>query len=121
LVHTLREQGVVPDYVLGARLGTYSAAACAGAMDVEEGLEMVIGNSRAIESSCSAGGMLAVLANPDVYRRDPWLQDHSEIAGVNFTSHFVLAAPAEHLNAIEQRLVAQKIDCVPLSVAYAFH
>src|SRR5687767_11016929 len=52
LARTLIESSIQPDLVLGASLGTFAAAAVAGAMSMEDALRAVLDQSAIIESCC---------------------------------------------------------------------
>ncbi|UXI70522.1 acyltransferase domain-containing protein [Tahibacter amnicola] len=112
--------GVVPDMNLGASLGSFAAATVAGCMDVEEALITVIEQAKALEASCTGGGMIAVLANPALFE-EPFLSAHSEIAGITFHSHFAVSAETAHLNAIERGLHDRGVAFQRLAVSFAFH
>jgi acyl transferase domain-containing protein len=64
--------------------------------------------------------MIAVCANPDLYR-EAALRDNCEIAASNFSTHFVIAAPAQRLGAIEGFLQDQGVLAIRLPVRFAFH
>lgn len=121
LASTLREHGVRPDFLLGASLGSYVAAAVGGCFDAEDGLRVVIEQAQILESTCPRGGMLAVLAPPALYHDTAVLRENSELAGVNFASHFVLASSPESLDAIEHVLASKEITSQRLAVSFAFH
>lgn len=116
----LQHAGVVPDIALGASLGSFAAASLAGVISVEDALSAIIGQARALEARCRPGGMIAILADPALYD-EPFLAARSEIAGVNFSSHFVVAAPWDKCAVIEAELHARSISSQRLPVAFAFH
>ncbi|HEY0143898.1 MAG TPA: acyltransferase domain-containing protein [Thermoanaerobaculia bacterium] len=120
LAQALIEAGVVPSMVLGVSVGSFAAAAVAGLLDVEDALTAVIQQAMALEQSCEAGGMIAVLADPALFGED-FLSGRSELAGVNFSSHFVVSARAKELADIEAALKQRGIACQRLPVAFAFH
>lgn len=120
LAQCLLEAGIIPDIALGASLGSFAAAAIAGFLTVEDALDAVIRQAKALEEACGSGGMIAVLAAPTLYRED-FLRDHSELAAINFDSHFVVSAPAANLAMIEQELNQRGITNQRLAVSFAFH
>lgn len=120
LAEALIDSGVVPDTVVGASLGSFAAAAVAGFVDVEQALTAVVGQARALEARCEAGAMLAVFGNPDLH----WtatLREHTELAAVNFSSHFVIATPIDHVASVEAQLKRTDLSYQRLPVSYAFH
>ena len=120
LARALINQGVRPDLTLGASLGAFVAATVAGAITPENALSLVIEQARIFSTHCSPGGMLAVLAAPSLHDSEP-LKSLSEIASVNFSSHFVLAAASDSLPRIRRHLEQLNISFQDLQVAYPFH
>lgn len=120
LAQCLIEAGVKPDLTLGASLGSFAAATVAGHLRVEHAMAAVLAQAQAFENSCERGGMIAVLAEPALYD-EPFLRDHSEMAGVNFDKHFAVSAGWHELAAIEAGLKQRGIAHQRLAVSYAFH
>lgn len=121
LAQTLKEYGVTPDYVLGASMGVFAATTLAGCLPLERAARMVVHQAIAVETHCSPGGMLAVLQNPTLFQAKTYLRGNSELAAVNFSSHFVVAAQQQHLTEIEKSLRAEDVASHKLPVPYAFH
>lgn len=120
LARSLLHAGITPDLVLGASLGSFTAATVAGCIDVEEAMTAVVKQATALETCCEPGGMLAVLADPALFEED-FIQRHSELAGVNFASHFVISATRPALPEIEARLAQRAVIHQRLPVSFAFH
>lgn len=120
LARCLMNAGVMPDMTVGASLGTFAAAAVAGVLDVEQAMAVVMRQAVTFESTCQPGGMIAVLADPAMFS-EGFLSERSELAGVNFASHFVVSAPRLHLDGIEADLRARNITHQRLYVSAAFH
>jgi len=120
LAQCLIDEGLVPDLVLGASLGSFAAAVIAGAMGVEDGLRAVIRQAIVLEETCLPGGMIAVLADPVLFR-EPFLCESSALAGVNFATHFVISARQGELAVIEGELEERNIGHQRLPVAFPFH
>jgi bacillaene synthase trans-acting acyltransferase len=80
----------------------------------------VINQASIVKRWCQRGGMIAVLADPAVYRSEA-LSSHCEIAGINSSSHFIVAAPNSSLGTIESLLRNCDIVFSRLPVSYAFH
>jgi acyl transferase domain-containing protein len=119
LARTLIEAGVTPDLVLGASLGSYTAAAVAGALDIEQALALALAHARSL-SGCAAGAMLAILDHPRLFEQD-FLRRQAELAAVNFALHFVVSTPLAQCGGIEQELRRRDIVFQRLPVEYAFH
>lgn len=120
LAQCLMHRGVMPSVTLGASLGSFAAAAVAGFVEVEAALYAVIKQAIAFESCCEPGGMIAVLANPAL-STESFLSEHSELAGVNFASHFAVAARQSSFGKIESELRLRDIAFQRLPVSFAFH
>jgi len=120
LAQSLIHAGVEPDLVLGASLGSFAAAAVAGFIDVEDALVAVIRQAMTLEESSEPGGMIAVLADPSLYSEE-FLGGRSELAAVNFSSHFVVSAKPAELTLIEAGLKERDISHQRLPVSLPFH
>ncbi len=121
LAQTLIDAGIEPACTLGASLGTFAALAIAGRWTMEQALDAVIRQALAIEREGPAGGMIAVLGAPALYDASPFLQARAVIAGRNFASHFVLAAPEANLDALGRGLVRLGVTHQAVPVRYPFH
>ncbi len=120
LARTLIESGVEPDMVLGASLGTFAAAAVAGAVSMEDALSTVLDQAAFIASAAPPGGMLAVLAPPALHA-EAGLAAHCDIAAYNFPSHFVVSAAVQQLALVEAMLTERGVVHQRVPVGYAFH
>ncbi|MEU9041372.1 MULTISPECIES: ACP S-malonyltransferase [unclassified Kitasatospora] len=120
LARMLRSYGFEPAAVLGASLGEVAAAAVAGIVDPEECLTSLLRQVELFEAECPRGGMLAVLADVGLARRDPVLA-RAHVAAVNSPENFVLASTAGELDRIERHLQASGTLCQRLPVLYPFH
>ncbi len=121
LAQVMIEKGVEPDYVLGASLGEFVSAAIAGVMAVEELLESLFRQAEIFESTCKKGGMLAVIHDVALYNESPIMHENSELASVNYDSHFVISGTVEKLKDIEKFLNTKGILFQALPVSFAFH
>ncbi len=120
LAQALIQAGVWPDMVLGVSLGAFAGAAMAGFIGVEDALTAVMRQAIAIEECCEPGGMTAVLADPALFAED-FLSGHSELAAVNFGSHFVVSARRAELAEIEAALRRRNVSYQRLPVSFPFH
>src|ERR1700739_3760947 len=119
LAQVLIHAGVLPDMVLGASMGSFAAATVAGFIEVEDALASVVQQAIALEE-CERGGMIAVLADPALFAED-FLSRRSELAAVNFSSHFVISARWNDLEEIEVALKKDNVGYQRLPVSSAFH
>lgn len=121
LAQALIDDGVKPDCLLASSLGTYAAAVIAAALDPEEALEALIELARGFETKCQRGSMIAVLGSPRLHRDLKVLNSNSDIAAVNFASHFVISTTDEHLEEIQAALLDEKVAFQRLPVSRPFH
>jgi acyl transferase domain-containing protein len=120
LSQSLIHSGVRPDVVLGASMGSFAAAAVAGFIGVGDALTALTRQAMALEDCSEPGGMIAVLADPALFAED-FLSRRSELAAVNFSSHFVVSARRAELAEIEAALRKRDIGYQRLPVSVPFH
>lgn len=121
LARMLMARGIEPDMVLGVSLGEVAAAAVAGAVEPKDCLSMLIRQAEIFEARCPRGGMLAVLAPPELFHRTELFFQHSSLAAINSASNFVVAGEEQSLLRIEEYLSGKRILFQRLPVAFGFH
>ncbi len=117
----LLDIGIYPDYVLGASLGEFAAAAVSGIISCEDILQCLVKQVQLLEGCCEKGGMMAVVHDYKLFNREPVIYKNSELAAVNFSSHFILSGGTEGLARIESFLKSNEILFIRLPVLYPFH
>ncbi len=115
------ENGLVPDYVLGASMGTFAAACHAGCFDEETALDVLLTQSGALEQQAQSGLMIAIMDAPEQFRDHSFLVERSDIASVNFQSHYVIALPSEHRDEVVRYLQDNGLVYQELAVEYPYH
>lgn len=120
LTQVLFAQNIIPDMVLGASLGEFMAAVVAGVINFEFALSAVIQQALILEQ-CLPGGMLAILAEPNLYYSQTFMRENSELAAINFNSHFVVAGSSHALSIISKKLDERDIVSQLIPVSKAFH
>jgi len=117
-----RSRGVEPTAVLGHSLGEYAAAVTAGALELDDALDLVATRAQLMQAKCGQGGMLAIMLDPDQVRVaiSPWSSE-LEIAVVNGPANTVVSGTHMALKALEQELESRGIVVHRLSVTHAFH
>jgi acyl transferase domain-containing protein len=120
LARTLIKAGLVPDMTLGASLGTLAAAVVSEIMRADSALTAVIHQATLLERDCANGTMFAVLGQPSLYNGSE-LRECSELAGVNFHSHFVVSTSTEFAPRVCKILDRLEVAYRQLPVQYAFH
>ncbi|GCB43492.1 ACP S-malonyltransferase [Streptomyces sp. NL15-2K] len=120
LAETLISYGVTPDLLLGASLGEYTAAVLAGVLEPGECLRRLVRMARSA-GDAAPGGMVAVLAEPALYHREPDLHRDLELAARNYDAHFVVSGPLDALDRAETLLRARDIAYQRVPVSHGFH
>lgn len=121
MAQSLIEDGIEPDFVFGTSLGEYVAAAVAGILPVEDILRLIVEQAEIVLSHCPEGRMLTILDSPQLFRQNAYLFQHSELASVNYHSHFVVSGTTSNISAICAHLKGAEISHQVLPVPYAFH
>lgn len=121
LARVFIENGLEPDCVLGTSLGEYTAAAVAEIFSLEESLHIILKQVEMVPNFCQAGRMTAIIHHPDLYHQSPALYLHSELAAVNYSSHFVISGFAEEIITVENYLKTKEVLFQALPVGYGFH
>lgn len=121
LGQVLISQKIMPDYVLGASLGEFTAAVFANIISFADALQIIIKQAQLFEEHCYPGNMIAILYRQIFYQTDIFLQEKSELAANNFASHFVIACNNKDLVSIENHLKKKNITYHILAVSHSFH
>jgi acyl transferase domain-containing protein len=120
LAQCLIVEGIEPDVVLGASLGSFAAAAIGGYVRVEHAIDAVLKQADVFERCCEPGGMIAIMGDPALYG-EPFLAGRSDLAAVNFGGHFAVSARRRELEPIEAALRERDITHQRLPLGIAFH
>ena len=121
LAQALIESGVKPDFVLGVSMGEFASAAIAGVMEAKELLALLIKQAELLESHCPPGRMLAIIHDCNLYSEIPLIYENSELASINYESHFVVSGEIRKIKMIEGFLKEKGILHQELPVSYGFH
>jgi acyl transferase domain-containing protein len=121
LAKMLMDEGIKPDYLLASSMGIYAAAAVASALPPADILRSLAKMAAIYETRCKKGGMITILGNQKLHHGLSVLRQHSDIAALNFESHFVISATDEHLGEIEAVLLREKVAFQKVAVSYPFH
>ncbi|GAA4782212.1 non-ribosomal peptide synthetase/type I polyketide synthase [Lysobacter hankyongensis] len=118
--------GIAPTAVLGHSLGEFVAATIAGALTLDDALDLVASRAVAMQTLSPQGGMIAVGAEARALREaldalDDGFADALEIAVYNAPSNTVLSGPLDALQAATRRFEDLGWSVHPLSVTHAFH
>ena len=114
--------GLRPSWVMGHSLGEYVAACVAGALDLEDGLGLVIERARLMQSLPSGGGMAAVFADEETVAGA--ISQHTgelAIAALNGPENTVISGRGAAVDEVVAEFQRRKIAARRLTVSHAFH
>ncbi|HEV2208573.1 MAG TPA: ACP S-malonyltransferase [Verrucomicrobiae bacterium] len=122
----LRERGpnLVFDAVAGLSLGEFTALAAAGAMDFEEGLNLVRQRGRFMQEACETthGGMAAVIGLDAAGTREVCQEAGVVLANLNCPGQLVISGETDRIaRACELAKMRGARRALPLPVAGAYH
>lgn len=110
-----------PDVVAGHSFGDISALVAADALDLRDGLRLVVARGEITAACAGDGGMLAVL-KLDTGQVEEIARRHDlAVANYNAPGQVVLSGPADALDAAADDVWAAKGSPVKLAVQGAFH
>lgn len=118
----LRERGVDAAAVTGHSVGEVAAAWAAGALSLEQAVDVICARSAAQARTRGAGRMAAVGLSEQAMVE--WLADgypDIEIAGVNSPKNVTISGPFESLEQLGAKLRERRVVFRLLDLDYAFH
>lgn len=114
--------GIVPDAIVGHSVGEVASAYVAGALSLEDAVQVIFHRSRVQAKAAGYGKMLAVSMSAEEANRV--LVGHEEqvsIAAINSPTSVTLSGDAEILKNIAQFLEQKQIFCRFLRVEVPYH
>ena len=124
LTAMLAKQGIRPHHVAGHSVGEVVAAWAAGALTLEQAVQVICARSYAQAKTRGAGRMAAAgLSAVDAAGliRELRLDGELELAGVNSAGNVMLAGSPDALARVRERLKRQGVFFRELDLDYAFH
>ncbi len=109
LAQVLLSAGIRPDLILGSSLGEVTGSVLADSDDLTAALESVARRMALYNKHSAKGGMIGILASPDLYETSAALHEQSELAAINFDSHFVVSCREEKIDSIVHFLQQKEI------------
>ena len=122
LVALWRAWGVSPDAVVGHSVGEIAAAHAAGAISLDQAVEIAFHRGRLMHEAAGRGRMVAVEVSAE--RAADALRGYEQrlaLAAVNGPTSVVLSGETESLAAVIAAFEARGVTCRMLAVDYAFH
>lgn len=122
LARLWRSWGVEPWVVMGHSVGEYVAACVAGAINLEQGLELIARRGRLMQTLPAGGCMAAVFADVEcVGNAIESFAAEVSIAAINGPENVVISGACDAVDAVLEALQADGISAHPLPVSHAFH
>lgn len=121
LAQALIADDIVPDVLVGASMGLFAAGAVASAIAFDAALMAAVKLGQTLEARCERGSMIAILANEKLYESTDTLSAHTDLAAVNFSSHFVVSTTHGYTADVERFLTDKGLAFSKLPVSHAFH
>jgi acyl transferase domain-containing protein/acyl-CoA synthetase (AMP-forming)/AMP-acid ligase II/acyl carrier protein len=114
--------GVVPEVVVGHSLGEYVAATVAGALTLEQAVQLVGTRAQLFQEVAGSGAMAAVFCTEEQLR--PLLAPYAgrlHLAAFNAPKSLIVSGESQPLNELLDRLEEEYIVTRPLRVTVAGH
>lgn len=121
LTRVLQDNGIEPDCLLGASLGTFAAASVAGCYDAGDHVLQILEAARITRRTSPDGAMLAILSDSAPLIRDGMIPTWCELAAVNFATHFTVSTLRENLPWIAAYLAEREITSFELPTTRPYH
>lgn len=114
--------GARPAFVLGHSLGEYAALNVAGVLTTSDTIYLSGRRTQLLTEKCQVGthSMLAIKAS--LAQVKPYLDDQvHEVACINAPGETVVSGLSNHIDALSEKLTAERFKSTKLRVPYAFH
>ncbi|MDB5487557.1 MAG: hypothetical protein JWQ58_1272 [Reyranella sp.] len=122
-VRALEERGIVASATLGHSVGEIAAAWCAGALSLDQAIDVVIARSRHQEGVRGAGGMAALMLSDREARR--FLKTAGapgvEVAAINSWRSVTVSGTIADIDRVLQAAADMRISARRLDLDYPFH
>jgi len=122
-VRSLEALGLTAHAALGHSVGEIAAAWCAGALSLEQALDVVIARSRHQEAVRGSGTMAALMLGEREARR--FLKaaglKHVDVAAINSWRSVTVSGTADEINQVLTLAGGQRIGARQLDLDYPFH
>ncbi|MEN4912486.1 SDR family NAD(P)-dependent oxidoreductase [Erwinia amylovora] len=121
LFEMLKAWGVQPTAVMGHSVGEFSAACCAGIIDLRATLTAVIHRGRCMEALRDRGCMYAVLASEQQVRDLLGERQDATISAINSPATVIISVTAEGADALLAAFAAAELELISVNAHYPFH
>ncbi|WP_421998993.1 SDR family NAD(P)-dependent oxidoreductase [Reyranella sp.] len=122
-VRALEAGGIIPDATLGHSVGEISAAWAAGALSLEQAIDIVIARSRHQEATHGSGGMAALMLSEREARRFLAAVDAPsvDVAAVNSWRSVTISGPGDEIDRVLATADRMRVSARRLDIDYPFH
>lgn len=120
MAELMQSKGILPNYVIGYSLGEYVAAAVAGIFSVEDGMKVLINQSRELFKSDHQGGMMVVLEEIGKIKEAGLLKGVA-VAAENYEGNFTVSGKMNELLLLKDNLQKRSVYSEVLPIKYPFH
>ncbi|WP_437762184.1 beta-ketoacyl synthase N-terminal-like domain-containing protein [Sorangium sp. So ce281] len=110
--------GVQPTAMIGHSIGEYVAACVAGVFSLEDALRLVDARGRLMATVPSGAMLSAQLPEKEAAR---FLGSKLSLAAINGSTSSVFSGPVQAIDALQERLVAEKIEHRRVHIAIGAH
>ena len=110
--------GVQPQAAIGHSIGEYVAATLAEVFSLEDALSLVAARGQMMQQ-LPTGAMLSIPLPADKIKS--LLGEELSVAAINQPSQCVVSGSIAAVDALQNQLAAQGIECKPLYTSHAFH
>ena len=121
LVKLYEHYGIRPDGTVGHSIGEVAAGFAAGALTIEQAVEVIYHRSQAQNKAAGKGGMLAVGLSQEEARKMIEGIDGVSIGAVNGPEMLTLSGDLEPLGKIAEMLESRGVFNRPVNVEVAYH
>lgn len=121
MIEHLRAQETFPCCLVGWSLGEYVALAAAGSLSLQDAVQLVTLQASEIESGTRPAGMLAVVANINVYYSLNTVFHDTVLAGIHTDKSFVVTGQQPSVERAARMLSGRGIPSRMLAVRHGFH
>ncbi len=121
LAHCWMARGITPQAVVGHSMGEVAAAYLAGALALEDAVQIMVCRSQLLDQPHLKGAMLVTALSPEAAHAQVEAYPQTVVGVYNSPTSCVLSGPAQDLGAIATQLESQGIFCRLVQVSAASH
>ncbi|MCH8149689.1 MAG: acyltransferase domain-containing protein, partial [Planctomycetes bacterium] len=121
LVRLYEHYGIQPDGIVGHSIGEVAAGFAAGALTIEQAVQVIYHRSQCQDRVSGKGGMLAVGLSLEEARKLIEVHDGVSIGAVNGPEMLTLSGDSIPLQRIAEMLESQGVFNRPVRVQVAYH